>query len=84
MMKSKADVKKKCSIKKAAFNYSLLVKPDGTIKILDHCGKPIKQKGRKSLPPIKKVVNTRTLTVMEAKGSQWIYLDPPGLWYPLP
>ncbi|MCU7944455.1 MAG: hypothetical protein KZQ87_17445 [Candidatus Thiodiazotropha sp. (ex Cardiolucina cf. quadrata)] len=83
MMKSKTEVKKGCNIKKSAFNYSLVVKPDGRIKIKDDHGKTINTRGRKSLPPIKKVVNTRTLTIMEAKGSQWIYLDPPGLWYPL-
>lgn len=84
MMRSKADVKTSCNIKESTFNYTLVVKPDGAIEIMDNCGKPIKQKGRKSLPPIKKVVNTRTLTIMEATGSQWIYLDPPGLWYYLP
>jgi hypothetical protein len=83
-MKKNVEVKKGCKIKKSAFNYSLEVMPDGTIKIKDKCGNTVKQKGRKSLPPIKKVVNTRTLTIMEAKGSQWLYLDPPGLWYYLP
>jgi hypothetical protein len=82
-MRNKPSEKKTCNIKKSSFNYSLLIKPDGHIEVIDSCGNVIKHKGRKKLPPIKKVVNTRTLTIVEAKGSEWIYLDPPGLWYPL-
>jgi hypothetical protein len=83
-MRSKTNSAKKiCSIKKSEFDYTLVVKPDGEIKIMNACGKTIMSRGRKSLPPIKKVINTRTITVMEARGSEWIYLDPPGLWYRL-
>jgi hypothetical protein len=66
---------------KSAFNYTLEIKPDGSINIKDKNGKCIKTKGQKKTPPIKKIVNTRTITIMEAKGSQWIYLKPPGRWY---
>jgi hypothetical protein len=80
-MRSKPSANKICNIKESVFNYSLVIRPDGHIELLDSCGNIIKHKGRKTLPPIKKVVNTRTLTIVEATGSEWIYLDPPGLWY---
>jgi predicted component of viral defense system (DUF524 family) len=79
----KTAAKRFCSIKKSAFGYSLIIRPDGSIEVEDSCGQTIKSKGRKSLPPIKKIVNTRTLTIVEAKGSEWIWIDPPGLWFPI-
>jgi hypothetical protein len=82
-MRKKSAAKKKCNMKKSAFNYSLIIRPDGSIEVEDSCGKIIKNKGRKPLPPIKKVINTRTLTIVEAKGSEWIFLDPPGIWIPI-
>jgi hypothetical protein len=83
MKKKPVANKKTCNIKKSAFNYSLIIRPDGSIEVEDGCGKIIKSKGRKKLPPIKKVVNTRTLTIVEAKGSEWIFIDPPGIWIPI-
>ncbi|MCW4345933.1 MAG: hypothetical protein N0E48_21620 [Candidatus Thiodiazotropha endolucinida] len=68
---------------KSIFNYTLVVKPDGTLKLKDKAGNCIKSRGTKRVPPIKKISNTRTITIMEARGSQWVYIKPPGRWYRL-
>lgn len=64
---------------KSVFNYSLELGPDGTVIIKDDCGREIK--GTTETPSIKKIINTRTVSITEAEGSQWVYLDPPGYWY---
>jgi hypothetical protein len=68
---------------KSIFSYTLEIRPDGTLKIKGKDGKCIKSKGTKEIPPVKKISNTRTLTIMEARGSEWIYIKPPGRWYRL-
>lgn len=45
---------KECITNKSAFNYTLVLKPDGTVKVKDKCGNLIKGEGSKKLPPIKK------------------------------
>jgi predicted component of viral defense system (DUF524 family) len=72
-----------CNIKESKFDYSLIIRPDGSIEVENGCGKIIKHKGRKTTPPIKKIVNTRTLSIVEAEGSRWIFVDPPGIWIPI-
>ncbi|MCU7934647.1 MAG: hypothetical protein KZQ99_07180 [Candidatus Thiodiazotropha sp. (ex Dulcina madagascariensis)] len=67
----------------SAFNYTLELKPDGKIKIKDSSGKILKSKGVTKHPKIKKIIDVRTLTIIEAEGCQWIYLKPPGRWYRL-
>ena len=67
---------------KSVFNYNLELSPDGNVTIKDNCGKPVE--GTTETPPIKRIVNTRTVTITEAEGSQWVYLDPPGMWYLIP
>ena len=64
------------------FDYTLELKPDGTIIVYDDENKIIKPSKRKC-PPIKKVLNVRKLTIVEAKGSRWAYIDPPGYWWPV-
>jgi hypothetical protein len=68
---------------KSIFSYTLEIKPDGTLKIKDKNGKRVPNRGKKKIPPIKKISNTRTITIMEAKGSGWIYIKPPGRRYRL-
>lgn len=68
---------------KSVFNYTLQLGPDGNIKILDENGKPLKDQGTRKSPRIKRVLNVRTLTIIEAEGSHWIYVKPPGFWYQL-
>ncbi len=68
---------------KSAFNYTLTINADGTIDIKDKNNNCLKRKGRKTSPAIKKIINTRTITITEAKGSDWIYIKPPGRWYPV-
>jgi hypothetical protein len=75
----------RCSIKKSKFDYSLIVRPDGSVEIQDKCGNILRDMmGSKELPPIKEIVNTRTITIVEATGSRYIYIDPPGAWFPVP
>lgn len=81
--KQKPVSKKNCKMKKSKFDYSLIIRPDGSIEVENGCGKIIKNKGRKTTPPIKKIVNTRTLSIVEAEGSRWIFVDPPGIWIPI-
>ena len=72
----------KCNDKnKSVFDYSLLLKPSGAIKLFDKDGEPLKCKGTTKSPPIKEILNVRTLTIIEAEGSRWVYVKPPGLWY---
>lgn len=71
---------KECITNKSAFDYTLVLKPDGTVIIQDECGKPVEHKETSEMPPIKSIVNTRTLTILEAEGSKWLYIVPPGTW----
>ena len=64
---------------KSVFNYSLELGPDGTVIVKDDRGNTLK--GTTEMPPIKNIINTRTVCITEAEGSQWVYLDPPGMWY---
>ncbi|ODC01749.1 hypothetical protein A3197_04610 [Candidatus Thiodiazotropha endoloripes] len=74
----------KIKSKKSAFEYTLAIRPDGSFQISDKKNKKLKTKGRKTTPPIKEVLNTRIITIMEAKDdSDLIYVEPPGKWYQL-
>ncbi len=64
---------------KSCFNYTLELGPDGNITVKDDCGCELKPE-KTEMPPIKKIINTRTITITEAEGSSWIYVDPPGVW----
>lgn len=66
---------------RSVFDYSLLLKPSGAIKLFDKNGEPLKSKGTTKPPRIKKILNVRTLTIVEAEGSRWAWISPPGLWY---
>ena len=66
---------------RSVFDYSLLLKPSGAIKLFDKNGEPLKGKGSIKPPSIKRILNTRTLTIVEAEGSRWIWVSPPGRWY---
>lgn len=64
---------------KSVFNYVLELQPDGEVSVKDDCGCPLKPSD--SGPEnIKRVLNTRTITITEYEGSQWIYIYPPGRW----
>ena len=71
----------KCNNNTSVFDYSLLLKPNGAIKIFDKNGEPLKDKGKTKQPHIKKILNVRTLTIIEAEGSRWIWVNPPAKWY---
>lgn len=71
----------KCNNNTSVFDYSLLLKPNGAIKLFDKDGEPLKDKGTIKPPRIKKILNVRTLTIIEAKGSKWAYVLPPGKYY---
>jgi hypothetical protein len=79
--KTKTKIKNNASI----FDYTLVLKPDGTVKVYEEIDgekkliKPLK----KQCPPIKKVLNVRNLTIIEAEGSRWAYIEPPGYWWPV-
>jgi|GEM_PF-5150923 len=68
---------------KSVFDYTLELSPDGNVTIKDNCGCALKPETT-DMPPIKKIINTRTITITEAEGSQWVYLNPPGIWYLIP
>jgi hypothetical protein len=77
---------KKCiKTDKSVFKHSLVIKPDGTIQIANKYNKRLaSKKGRRIMPPIKRVLNTRVITIMEANnGCDMIYVKPPGKWYKL-
>jgi hypothetical protein len=64
---------------KSCFDYTLELSPDGNVSIKDKSGNVL-MPGSTQMPPIKKILNTRTITITEAEGSGWIYVDPPGIW----
>jgi hypothetical protein len=70
----------KCKDNSSVFDYSLLLKPNGTIQLFDKKGKPLASKGTTEPPKIKKILNVRTLTIVEAEGSRWVWVHPPGAW----
>jgi hypothetical protein len=82
-------MKKRCKRKskmllndnESVFDYTLVLKPCGTVMVLDEKGNLIKPTYKRRCPPIKKVLNVRQLTIVEAKGSRWAYIDPPGTWW---
>ena len=73
----------KCNNNTSVFDYSLLLKPNGAIELFNKDGEPLKDKGTTKPPRIKKILNVRTLTIIEAEGSRWAYVKPPGKWYPV-
>ena len=68
----------KCSNLKSVFDYGLLLESSGAIKLLDKDGDPIKIKVLPEPPRIKYVRNVRTLTIVEAEGSNFIWIDGMG------
>ncbi|MEW8624352.1 MAG: hypothetical protein AB2551_01200 [Candidatus Thiodiazotropha sp.] len=84
---AKSDRGKKTKAKKkdnaSIFDYTLVLKPDGTVKVYDDSDGEMKliKPSKRKCPPIKKVLNVRKLTIVEAKGSRWAYIDPPGYWW---
>ena len=64
---------------KSCFDYTLELDPEGNVTIKDNCGSAVKE-GTTEMPPITKIINTRTITITEAEGSRWIYVNPPGMW----
>ncbi|MCU7920344.1 MAG: hypothetical protein KZQ95_18590 [Candidatus Thiodiazotropha sp. (ex Epidulcina cf. delphinae)] len=81
-MKGKPERKKSCN-NKSVFDYNLLLKPNGSVEIYDKGGKILKSKRKTKCPPVEKILNVRTLAIVEAKGSRWTYVDPPGWWWEL-
>lgn len=64
---------------KSVFNYNIELAPDGNIMVKDDCGRILKP-DTTAMPPITKIINTRTVTITEAEGSRWIHISPPGMW----
>ena len=70
----------RCKDNKSVFDYSLLLRPNGDIQVFDEKGKPLDTEGTIKPPKLKHKLNARTLTIVEAEESGWIWLDPPGVW----
>ena len=60
--------------------YTLELSHDGEVTVKNRDGKPIDPDPNVKIPPITSILNTRTITIIEAEGSGWIYIDPPGVW----
>lgn len=65
------------------FEYSLTLKQDGSVQLLGNSSKAFHTQSTKKHPPIKEIVNVRNITIIEATGSKWVFINPPGMWYHL-
>ena len=68
----------KCDNLKSVFDYSLLLKPSGAIKLFDKKGEPIPIKILPKPPRIKYVKNVRECIIIEAVGSNYIWISGMG------
>ena len=59
------------------FDYDLKLTADGKVIVSKNCDEI--QPFTDGMPPIKEIVNVRTLTIIEARGSDLIYVN--GEWY---
>ena len=61
-------------------NYKIELDAHGNVNVTDDRGNPVELKSLDTAPPLKKITNVRTLTVIEAEGSICIYIPGYG-WF---
>lgn len=63
----------------SVFDYTVELSSDGSIVIKDNCGCTL-ELSETGPTTIKRILNTRSLTITEFEGSGWAYVYPPGKW----
>lgn len=59
-------------------DYKIELDANGKVNIFDERGNPVELKSPDTVPSFKKIINVRTLTVIEAEGSICIYIPGAG------